>query len=76
MTPEEWKQHFGNGPRVDKDDHATAAMCLVGTPFGFTREDLACLRVVMGSLAHHGIPQPCLDGLYDRIEALLPPEDA
>jgi len=57
----------------DRERHALAAICLYGQPFGFTHEDLSCLNATMDSLEYHGIPQPCLESLYARIEALLPP---
>ena len=59
--------------------HAIAATALHGQPFGFTREDVALLREhftwdvtcdVSEGAARSGT------SLADRIEALLPPEDA
>lgn len=71
-----WGADFDTGASLDMSKlRALAALCLHGQPFGFTREDLACLRAAMASLEHHQIPQPCLESLYDRIEALLPPEE-
>lgn len=80
LTPEQWADFRARGNDDSYEwpldnDHATAALCLYGQPFGFTREDLTCLRYVMASLDHHGIPQPCLESLADRIAALLPPEE-
>jgi hypothetical protein len=56
----------GLGPTVN---HAMAALCLHDQPFGFTREDVWELRYLQ---FHHKE----LQDLADRIEALLPPEDA
>ena len=48
--------------------HALAALSLYKQPFGFTREDVEHLR---GGFHAHDFTS-----LADRIEALLPPEDA
>ncbi len=63
-----------------------AALCLHGQPFGFTREDVACLRAASGAviyrdafsgeLAGDSVESRKLLDLADRIEALLPPEGA
>lgn len=52
--------------------HGIAAFALHGQPFGFTREDVAMLRV-FASPPDAPAFTPLLD-LADRIEALLPPE--
>ena len=58
-----------------------AAICLKGQPFGFTREDVELLRSVERD-SHDPASAPyigdvsMLADLADRIEALLPPEDA
>ena len=46
----------------DSDRLALAALCVDGTPGGFTRADVRSLR-------EHG-----MDDLADRVEALVPPE--
>ena len=71
----------GLGPTVN---HAMAALCLHGQPFGFTRADLAVLQLGATILEHEwgdkldgGVTNPTkIRELADRIEALLPPEDA
>jgi hypothetical protein len=52
--------------------HALAAFALSGQPFGFTREDVALVRAA----AEGAKPAPsreALNGLAERLEALLPP---
>ncbi len=52
MTPEEWAEKLaltiGGSPlwalHQGHSDHAIAAICLHGHPFGFTREDVSLLR--------------------------------
>ncbi len=58
---------FDAGPEAR---HALAALSLYGQPFGFTREDVNLLRYAAGVC----IADRELNGLADRIEALLPPE--
>ena len=62
--------------------HALAALCLHGQPFGFTREMCEAIRELVRRL---GAVDPDLGHVFmigealetaDRIEALLPPEDA
>lgn len=55
------------------DRHGTAALCLHGQPFGFTREDVLLCR---GQLHHPESAEiwELLHSLADRIEALLPPK--
>lgn len=60
------------GCRIPESDyHATAALCLHGQPFGFTRADVESVRYVSDWLDR---PNPLRD-LADRIEALLPPHE-
>ena len=90
LTAEEWaKASLGNGDfRLGWDDqgtadrHAVAAVCLHAQPFGFTREMAEAIRELVQRL---GNVDPDLGHVFmvgealeaaDRIEALLPPEDA
>ena len=66
---------------VPTADHALAALCLHGQPFGFTREDAAAARVTarflsmapgMQGEANDDIER--LRSMAQRIEALLPPD--
>jgi len=56
--------------------HATAAACLHGQPFGFTREMLVALRDALACSGTVLSPDnlPLAEQAVDRIEALLPPE--
>jgi hypothetical protein len=65
--------------------HGLAARCLHGQPFGFTREDVVrCRRAAHAAEGRHDQSGEWADyedmeawaSLADRIEALLPPEDA
>lgn len=100
MTAEEWQEAFDNEwfpmpMNVDEEydltekPHASAALCLYGQKFGFTREDVRELRKVADLYENAKIEtqdgidtisivlQPriaALRSLADRIAALLPPE--
>jgi hypothetical protein len=52
--------------------HRIAALALHGQPFGFTREDVAFLRLFLEDTGTVG--EPLLRSIIARIEALLPPE--
>ena len=52
--------------------HGAAALCLHEQPFGFTRKDVKTLRAADPAFGDCGI----LHAIADRIEALLPPENA
>jgi hypothetical protein len=57
-----------------------AALCLAGQPFGFTRKDVATLKIAQGAtLCCGGVFADAevlhIQDLLDRISALLPPED-
>lgn len=66
--------------------HATAALCLYGQPFGFTREDVEALSHFGTASLAVAEPHPRdptrpfwerakrIDSIAARIEALLPPE--
>lgn len=101
LSPEEWEN--GNQVPVGKDGrmcgnyiwdnrkHATAARCLLGQDFGFTREDVKLIRYACGifnrkmkrSLDLDMPNQADVDKqtiesyrlLADKLEALLPPEE-
>ena len=67
---------FDAGPEAR---HATAALCLYGQPFGFTREHAEKLRWAAYCMDEAGIVHADGDDLRvvaDLIEALLPPEMA
>lgn len=77
-----WYSDEGRAPLYYPTRHGIAAANLHGQPFGFTREDVECLR----ELAKHynddadnyettGPAAVWLSALADRIEALLPPDD-
>ncbi len=59
------------GVTTPEDRHALAAFCLDGQPFGFTREDAELVRIASGEVSDR---YRRLQGLAERIEALLPPE--
>lgn len=71
----------GVGPAALK---TIAAFCLVDMEFGFSREDVAMLRIAADVVGTYGTGQPeiraenaaTFNHLADRIEALLPPGDA
>lgn len=54
------------------NEHAVAAIMLLGQPFGFTREDVAVLREIVEVSQFPFEARTCAS-LADRIEALLPP---
>jgi hypothetical protein len=57
---------------VDSDlRHALAALALYGQPFGFTWDDVD--RIRMAAMYYPGEMARALDGIGDRIAALLPP---
>ena len=63
------------------DRHALAALCLHEQLFGFTRGDVVSLRETAGfyTMVADGAPgvrNSWADDLADRIEALLPPDEA
>jgi hypothetical protein len=71
---------------VELDAHETAAKCLYGQPFGFTREDVLRLRAhakwydeqtqgVVYACPIEDIPSWQLRDMAERIAALLPPEE-
>lgn len=76
LTAEQWsKKLAGNTePLGAITEHGVAALCLYGQPFGFTREDVHVLGLVVGAAkeadSEYG---QVLQSLADRIEALLPP---
>lgn len=65
--------------------HAVAALCLVGQPFGFTRDDVGALNEAINEFRVKGIAPidphsaefretaEALQSIADRIAALLPP---
>lgn len=58
------------------DRHALAALCLYGTPNGFTHEDVGLLYDVVERADRLGLlndPRPELQSLAARLAALLPP---
>jgi len=55
--------------------HALAALCLLDQPFGFTREDVDGLRIMMRREGPRIHLYGSVATLADRIEALLPPEE-
>lgn len=97
LTPEEWRYAICglvwdhdlaylsvpdvDNPRRPLGEHATAAFCLHGQPFGFTWEDVDALRRGhaeehgSGCVASLGDPPCSLLSLADRIAALLPPRE-
>lgn len=58
--------------------HATAALCLHGQPFGFTREDVETILAGALALREDGcdLLSAELAAIADRVGALLPPESA
>lgn len=63
------------------NEHACAALLLHGQPFGFTREDVRLLRATAEEFFETADIYGCAGApelrlLADRIEALLPPEEA
>ncbi len=55
--------------------HALGAFALAGQPFGLTREDVALVRA-SAERASSGPSREALEGLAERLEALLPPGNA
>ncbi len=84
LTPEEWRQALRYGVDTSKvetgpfswwEQHQIATLALFGQPFGFTREDVATFRYVLGPSGPWSTgPFEWLESLAARIEALLPPE--
>ena len=82
LTAEEWaKVEFPPLPR-DPRDHALAALCLYGQPFGFTPEDVALL-LDLAEVVDNPLGMDLRGGKEEfegvlsiaaRIAALLPPE--
>ena len=87
LTSEEWEEHrklrFGGGPLwalyQGYLDHAVAAICLKGKPYGFTREDVEMLEFRSKECDctsfDNGLPHTEGDKWRDlaaRIAALLP----
>jgi hypothetical protein len=58
--------------RLETPRHGIAAFALWGQPFGFTREDVAELRML--ATRNYEIDPEALRSLAERISALLPPE--
>lgn len=85
MTPEGWAdffEYYKPGFRQYEigstaSNHAAAAMLLHGQPFGFTREDIRDLveASCQCEIVNPDLADRCIS-LADRIEALLPPEEA
>lgn len=78
LTAEEWGNVDLPVADTPESRHATAALCLHGQPFGFTREDVIMLRAARLRLdgeEQEDAWDKSLDSLADRIEALLPPEN-
>lgn len=91
LSSEEWTDllpvigEVGKGIVRNEDRHFTAAVCLYGQPFGFTREDLKAINEGVGGIFGRcaefcvggcscGDDARRLENLADRIRALLPPE--
>ena len=66
---------FSGMPEPINRLHAMAALCLHEQPFGFTREDVDGLRIMMDREGPRIHLYGSVASLADRIEALLPPED-
>jgi hypothetical protein len=92
LTTDEWAQKwdghdddatpmrytFGVAVYMDRP-HASAALALHGQPFGFTWDDVDAIRhaAKMARTWDEVVGDPdVLDGLADRIAALLPPREA
>ena len=87
LTKEEWRKYAPwilTASASDRDlnieaclhsfgQHGAAAIALYGQSFGFTREDVEVLRTLD---AHSDVYDERVYGVIQRIEALLPPEDA
>lgn len=66
-----WQDEFG----AHAPEHAMAALCLHGQPFGFTHEDVRKLRDMPDGTGYASIDDPeWFASLLDRVRALLPPE--
>ncbi len=91
LTPEEWRLarlwHAGKMPGgkvrgmvvldlPETHRHGAAALALYGQPFGFTREDIGELDDVVEIAENEGFSCDAVRRIRDRIEALLPPQDA
>lgn len=93
LTAEEWPEavhyqlvnrafHPNGVPVLAWNRHKTAARCLYGQPFGFTRSDVENHRMMAdhadakGAITHAAarITADWHRSMADRIEALLPPE--
>lgn len=70
-----WVWDDSNGASVDADRrHGLAALALHGQVFGFTRDDVEDLRWIATEFVVPGTGASVrLQGMADRIEALLPP---
>ena len=95
LSAEEWALFFDPAAKEwaplmfsNHSRHSSAAVNLLGQPFGFTRDLLVSVQSAAASLRHwRGVVDNMvdpddydkwmaeLDGVADRIEALLPPEE-
>ena len=73
LTPEEWAE-FRAGKLLTTRPHATAALCLHGKPFGFTREMLDALRDAVES-SESPDDYPLAMKAMELIASLLPPRE-
>ena len=80
LTPEQWDRlradpYARNREFGTEDRQAIAARALYGESFGFTRADVALLRVLADRDGETGAyTRSTIRELADRIAALLPPD--